>query len=192
MKKDSGFRRLLAALLLAGLVGVSGVRAQNPESESETALLRERVAELEAQNAAILKQLSAIQDRLDQVASSQRDSAGNEVASLAPILPPAILKAPVTAIAVAPPQAAASTQQATEVLAEANKSLVTFYGMARLDAVFDDSQINNFQAPTAVRSEPTGAENQNNFTMHPRLTRFGVDYKVPTPLATMAGAKVFL
>src|SRR5687767_5686493 len=65
------------------------------------------------------------------------------------------------------------------VQAEGNKSAVSFYGFARLDVAIDDSRINSFQTPTFVRSEPTGAENRSNFTMHPRLTRFGVNYKAP-------------
>jgi hypothetical protein len=63
------------------------------------------------------------------------------------------------------------------VQAEANKSAVSFYGMARLDLIFDDSRVNSFQAPTFVRSEADGAENRGNFNMHPRLTRFGVNYR---------------
>jgi hypothetical protein len=65
------------------------------------------------------------------------------------------------------------------VQTEGNKSAISFYGFARLDAVLDDSRINSFQTPTFVRSEPTGAENRSNFTMHPRLTRFGFNYRAP-------------
>jgi hypothetical protein len=66
------------------------------------------------------------------------------------------------------------------VQAETNKSAVTFYGFARLDLIFDDSRVNSFQSPTLVRPEPEGAENRGNFTMHPRLTRFGVNYGAPS------------
>src|SRR5688572_33501644 len=65
--------------------------------------------------------------------------------------------------------------------AETNKSAVSFYGFARLDLIFDDSRVNSFQSPTLVRPEPDGAENRGNFTMHPRLTRFGVNYRAPQP-----------
>lgn len=66
------------------------------------------------------------------------------------------------------------------VQAETNKSALTFYGFARLDLIFDDSRVNSFQSPTLVRPEPEGAENRGNFTMHPRLTRFGVNYRAPS------------
>jgi hypothetical protein len=85
-------------------------------------------------------------------------------------------------------QAAQATPQAqTAPVAEGNKSAVAFYGFARLDAVFDDSRINSFQAPLFVRPEPPGAEDRHNFTMYPRLTRLGLNFRAPT---LASGARV--
>lgn len=75
--------------------------------------------------------------------------------------------------------AASAQTPATPVQAEGNSSALTFYGFARLDIIVDDSRPNSFQAPTFIRSESPGAENRGNFTMHPRLTRFGVNYRAP-------------
>src|SRR5918993_2321567 len=73
----------------------------------------------------------------------------------------------------------AQTPAPAAVQAEPNKSSISFYGFARLDIIFDDSRVNSFQSPMLVRPEPDGAENRGNFTMHPRLTRFGVNYRAP-------------
>jgi hypothetical protein len=59
-------------------------------------------------------------------------------------------------------------------------SLLRFYGFLRLDAIYDDSSPNNTQTIGWVRPEdPTAAggadHNDPDFTMHPRLTRFGFD-----------------
>lgn len=76
--------------------------------------------------------------------------------------------------------AGASAQTvAAPVQAEANKSAVSFYGFARFDVIFDGSRPNSFQSPTFIRSEAAGAENRGNLVMHPRLTRFGVNYRAP-------------
>jgi hypothetical protein len=74
---------------------------------------------------------------------------------------------------------AAAGQGLTPIEAEVNKSSVTFYGLARFDLIFDDSRPSSFQTPTFIRSEAAGAENRGNLTMHPRLTRFGVNYRAP-------------
>jgi hypothetical protein len=73
-------------------------------------------------------------------------------------------------------------------------SLLKFYGFLRLDAIFDDSQPNNTQTIGWVLSEdPTVAggadEDDADFTMHPRLTRFGFDLDGPK-VASLADAKL--
>ncbi len=59
-------------------------------------------------------------------------------------------------------------------------STLKFYGFLRLDAIWDDSRASNTQTVGWVRSEdptaPAGAKkNATSLTIHPRLTRFGVD-----------------
>jgi hypothetical protein len=78
----------------------------------------------------------------------------------------------------------------------AGSSRIKFYGTLRLDAYYDDSRPNNTQIIGWVRSEdPTapatiGApKNAEDFTMHPRLTRFGFDVDGPV-IESMLDAKV--
>jgi hypothetical protein len=59
-------------------------------------------------------------------------------------------------------------------------SFIKFYGMLRLDGIWDDSTPSNTQTIGWVKSEdPTAAggvkKNQSDLTIHPRLTRFGFD-----------------
>jgi len=64
-----------------------------------------------------------------------------------------------------------------------------FYGFIRQDVLFDDSRPDAAQTPLFILSEPAGAANRENFTMHPRLTRFGVNLAGPA-LASMGGARL--
>ena len=73
---------------------------------------------------------------------------------------------------------------------EGNQREVSFYGFVRVDAIFDDSRANAFQTPTFIRAEADGAENRSNFTFHPRLTRLGMNYRAPSALDTLAGARL--
>lgn len=166
--------------------------APTSEEVTEVSLLRQRVAELEAQNTTILKELAAIQHQLEQIASPASMPGAMKVASAVPMVPPAVSKAPSVVATPSPSQTTPDAQASPPpfLLAEGNRSEVSLYGFARLDAVFDDSHINNFEAPTAVLSEPTGARNESNFTMHPRLTRFGANYRINNPIASMGGATV--
>lgn len=74
---------------------------------------------------------------------------------------------------------------------------ITFYGFLRVDAIFDDSRPNNPQVIGFVRSEDDGApasigvveDDDGDFTLHPRLTRFGFDLDGPT-IEPLGGAKI--
>ena len=80
-------------------------------------------------------------------------------------------------------------------------SRLKFYGFLRLDFQYDDSRANNAQTigwilsedPTAPSggANPVGANGRNNenFNMHPRLTRFGVDLDGGV-VQSLAGAKL--
>lgn len=63
-----------------------------------------------------------------------------------------------------------------------------FYGFVRTDLIFDDSRMDAAQTPLFVQSERPGAEDRQNFTMHPRLTRFGIDLLGPE-LAALGHAR---
>lgn len=59
------------------------------------------------------------------------------------------------------------------------ESRLQFYGQVRQDFIFDDSRPDAFQTPLFILPEPPGARNRSNFTMHPRLTRFGINASGP-------------
>ncbi len=70
------------------------------------------------------------------------------------------------------------------------------YGFLRLDAIFDDSRPNNTQVISSVRSEDPDAasairadDNDSSLTIHPRLTRLGLDFDGPR-IEPLGGAKV--
>jgi hypothetical protein len=77
------------------------------------------------------------------------------------------------------PAETASARQAndaarwSELMSEGNR--FKLFGAVRLDMIFDSQRPNNAQSPLFIPSG-TGSE---NFTMHPRLTTFGVDYMGP-------------
>jgi hypothetical protein len=64
----------------------------------------------------------------------------------------------------------------SELLGEGNK--IKFYGFLRLDMIFDSQRPNNAQTILFIPSpDPlTGNTTDGNFTMHPRLTRLGINY----------------
>lgn len=71
-----------------------------------------------------------------------------------------------------------------------------FYGFLRLDAVYDDSRPDNTQIIGSVKSEDPAAdpsvaakENDHDLTIHPRLTRLGIDFEGPK-VEPLGGAHV--
>ncbi len=72
-----------------------------------------------------------------------------------------------------------------EIIAGSSKFKI--YGFLRLDAIYDDSRPNNTQTigfilsedPDAPSSFGAGGKNRGDFTMDPRLTRFGIDFDGP-------------
>ncbi len=96
------------------------------------------------------------------------------------------------AVSAAPDEegSAASSDEAAREL-EIGDSTLSFYGFARLDAIYDDSRTNDAQTPTFVESEDpsVGPEDEDTFTLHPRLSRFGVTLEGPT-LDALGGARL--
>jgi hypothetical protein len=75
--------------------------------------------------------------------------------------------------------AAAQTQPPAEAPppkeVQPTETRLRFYGFVRHDVIVDDSRMDSAQSPLFVLSEADGTENRHHFTMHPRLTRFGID-----------------
>lgn len=87
----------------------------------------------------------------------------------------------------APDPAAAVQPPPREVAV--GESRLRFYGFARLDAIVDDSRPDSLQSPLFILSEDPRAtpEDEESFTLHPRLTRLGMDFSGPR-VEGLAGA----
>ena len=83
-----------------------------------------------------------------------------------------------------PPAAAAPVKEVQPA-----ESRLQFYGFVRQDVIYDDSRADSAQSPLFILSEPAGAENRAVFTMHPRLTRFGINFSGPQ-LKPLANARI--
>lgn len=118
----------------------------------EIARLEARVAELERQNRVMLDLLKKMEARL-----------GAPVPAPAPATPVAALN---STHSPAPPETP------TE-----NGSAFRIYGMLRLDMDIDTQRPNNGQTPLFITSPDAGRG--GSFSMHPRLTRFGVALRGP-------------
>lgn len=151
------------------------VKAQDLSSEVET--LKRRVAELEAQNAAMLKLLAAIHAKL-------------EMRSEANVVP--TVYRPETAAASPQPAQPATAPEAVkwnEITAGGSK--IKLYGFVRLDLTADSQRPNSPQAPQFILS-PDASGNRlgaGNFSLTSRFTRLGIDFTGPR-VAQLGDAKL--
>ncbi|HKP86792.1 MAG TPA: hypothetical protein VJZ26_11880 [Blastocatellia bacterium] len=155
--------------------------SRNMASEVET--LKRRIDELEGQNRAMLQLLVELKSRLDEPArlanaSNARADAKDSTAKKVEGAP-----APPSDSAEAARQSKTATNngspQWSELISEGNK--FKMYGFLRLDLDIDSQRPNNAQIPLFITSEDPriGKPDAGSFSMHPRLTRFGVDYTGP-------------
>jgi hypothetical protein len=63
------------------------------------------------------------------------------------------------------------------------------YGFFRTDLIYDDSRPDNAQAPLFILAEGAGSADQANFTLHPRLSRLGINVTGPA-VGGLGGARV--
>jgi hypothetical protein len=102
---------------------------------------------------------------------------------------------PKPAPAAEPPKAEAPKPASSGLELSIGDWKIKFYGFLRLDAHYDDSHPNNTQLITAIKAEDDEApaaireeENSEDFTMHARNSRFGVDVAGPA-IAKLGDAK---
>jgi hypothetical protein len=158
-----------AACILSGCALLSGQTASDPTGAAEIKILKSRVAELEAQNRAILEALASIRTKL-----------GLETveAKAAPTSSPTT---PASVPQTEAPGTSGNVVRWNELSAGGNNKL-KFYGLLRLDMDIDSQRPNSPQSPLFIASPDPGLGGKpdaGNFSMHPRLTRFGVDYSGP-------------
>lgn len=128
-----------------------------------------------------LEEIKALKARLGQLESV--------VTSLAQSNPPPVATA---AAASSPPAPSPLEQSLTKSgfvkwnEVSIGQSKFRLYGFLRLDGIYDDSRPNNTQVPAFIRSEDpaapaavASARNSEDLTIHPRLTRFGIDFDGP-------------
>jgi hypothetical protein len=154
--------------------------ATNGTARNEVEALRQRVEELEKQNRVMTQTLAEVQSRLEAMSHSETAS------GTAPIAP--------ASLAAAQPAAQPGQKDDggnvrwSEIIGAGNK--IKLYGFLRLDLIFDSQQPNNFQSILFIKSPDPRVGNENgDFTMHPRLTRFGIDWSGPR-IARLGDAKL--
>jgi hypothetical protein len=157
---------LRAGILLCAIGFAFSTLAQGPSRDAEIELLKQRVRELEEQNITILKELQEVKARLN----SQTAEAGASSAPMKPSAPSPPLS-----------EAKASSPQQEPIRwgdLMSGTSRVKIYGFLRLDLIADDSRPDNSQIPFFILSEDArvGQKNAGTFTLHPRLTRLGLNY----------------
>ncbi len=185
---------LAALLLLVGLLFPGQAQDQSttttviqtmtsPSGElvDEVAALKRRVAELEAQNHAILQLLQTINAKLETYASVEAKAV--EAVYTPELQPQAAPPEPAKATAVP------ETVKWNEVAAGGSK--LKLYGFLRLDLFADSQRPNNPQNPLFILS-PDASGNQagaGNFSMTSRFTRLGIDF-TGSRIAKLGDAKL--
>jgi hypothetical protein len=146
-----------------------------------------RIAELEAQNRAILEELSLLKAQMEKVRSSpQSEWTGFNPAVLDPASPK--VEHPAFLGAVPEPQTTATAQDSPSLLKTEGGSEMSIYGFFRLDTIFDSNRADNAQFPTFILpKDPAG--NQYNFALHPRLSRLGFNFRGAL-LDSLGGARI--
>jgi hypothetical protein len=185
--------------------GASVSTKSNPELAREVESLRHRVEDLESQNRALAELLSAVKTKLDAMSDSTSDERRTAVVRPGPEAPPraasienAAARAPVDPHAGTPateqpvqskPESSGEPLHWSDLLGDGNK--LKFYGFLRLDLDVDSQRANNDQTPLFITSaDPRiGKRGAGDFSMHPRLTRFGVDYSGPR-IAALGDSKL--
>ena len=157
----------------ARLDKASNEDASNSTAEVET--LKRRVEDIENQNRVLMQMVTELKARLD--SSSQPEEKKNYSSPVAASRPST---APTVQSTSEQPQSDKNQPvRWSELLGEGNK--IRLYGFLRLDLDFDSQRPNNSQTPLFITSpDPiAGGAEKGVFSMHPRLTRFGVDYAGP-------------
>ena len=158
--------------------------SENP-AVSEMELLRRRVDDVESQNRALMQIVTELKARLE-ASSKPEDTKVIASSEAAPkISAPTVVE---TQPQSSQPEANQSARW-SDLISEGNK--FKLYGFLRLDLDFDSQRPNNSQTPLFITSpDPAGGGARiGEFSMHPRLTRLGIDYTGPR-IAKLANAKL--
>lgn len=146
------------------------------EAATEVDLLKHRVEEVENQNRTLMRIVTELKARLD--ATIARGDEKKIIAASAAVSSTAT---PAAAQTQTEPRQPDKNQPVhwPELISEGNK--FKMYGFLRLDMDFDSQRASNTQTPLFITSPDAaaGGVSIGEFSMHPRLTRFGIDYSGP-------------
>jgi hypothetical protein len=160
---------------VSNVVNAPDTRADET-THKEVEALKQRIDELEKQNRAVMNMLAEVQSKLNAMNHSGTES------SPSPPQPPVPTSQQTSTVTVTPStkQMGDKNQPMTwsELIGEGNK--IKLYGFLRLDMIFDSQRPNNAQTIFFLTSpDPRIGTSNGDFTMHPRLTRFGIDWSGP-------------
>ena len=146
--------------------------AESAESNTEVEALKRRVENLEKQNRELLQALTDLKTKIEPTKVTITTSDAQPIANSQPAGPS---PAPVKSSS----DKTNDTVRWSELISEGNK--IKFYGFLRLDMIVDSQRPNNSQTILFVNSpDPrTGNTTNGDLTIHPRLTRLGIDYTGP-------------
>jgi hypothetical protein len=179
----------------------------NFELAHEIEGLRHRVEDLESQNHALVELLNAVKTKLaalpEPALPDERRAARVQPGAAAP--PRASASTEMARAKTATEMRAeqpAAEQPAQAKAAESDKPLhwsdilgsenqFKLYGFLRLDVDYDSQRANNDQGPLFITSADSriGTPHAEDFSMHPRLSRFGIDYSGPR-IAALGDSKL--
>ena len=145
------------------------------ESSTDVEALKRRVENLEKQNRELVQALTDLKIKIEPSRVHFATSDGQATVNTGPVGP-----RPATEISSSSPgKSSDDTVRWSELLGEGNK--IKFYGFLRLDMIFDSQRPNNSQTILFITSpDPrTGNTSNGDIAIHPRLTRFGIDYTGP-------------
>jgi hypothetical protein len=152
-------------------------------SSSKVESLKHRVEEVENQNRLLMQIVTELKAKLDGANTLEAKRA-----SAAPAAQPADTPA---AQSPTPPAQADNNQPVRwpDLVSQGNR--IKFYGFLRLDMDIDSQHPNNTQTPLFINSpDPAlGGNTNGDFSMHPRLTRLGINFSGPH-IAGLGDAKL--
>ncbi|HKG15001.1 MAG TPA: hypothetical protein VKB12_16870 [Pyrinomonadaceae bacterium] len=180
--KVSGAEKTADAVKTAGETPGANVPAAEVEG------LRRRVEELESRNRTLAQALAEINARLNALtpapASTPADAATTNNATANAAQSQTASPQTPTASAQAPDAPKQDDKNApvrwSELVGEGNR--FKLYGFLRLDLDFDSQHPSNTQIPFFITSPDAraGGTENGDYSIHPRLTRLGVDFTWPT------------
>lgn len=174
-----------AGLHVALAVALCGLLMPASAQQAKPATLEEALAQIEALKKQMADLEKLVKDQLQQRAA--------QTATAAP--PAALTQMQPTAAGTPGAERAPESPYVKWNELTVGKSRFKLYGFLRLDAIYDDSRPNNTQIPAYIRSEDStapatiaSARNSEDLTIHPRLSRFGLDFTGPD-IAVLGHAK---